>query len=151
MNRKGPWEGYRLPFFARTFPTREERLGTRQLQPVIHPNIREFKAVLDSEFLAVDSGFPGAGFQSLSWELGFWITILSEIPDSLRCIPDSKARDSGFQEQTFPRFGNPDSLTWGDVMERLHYGMHALECSHVACLKRDSMYSCCMCSCSRTT
>ena len=101
--------------------------------------------------LAVDSGFPGAGFQSLSWELGFWITILSEIPDSLRCIPDSKARDSGFQEQTFPRFGNPDSLTWGDVMERLHYGMHALECSHVACLKRDSMYSCCMCSCSRTT
>ena len=31
----------------------------------------------------------GTWFQSLSVELGFWIPILSRIPDSLRCIPDS--------------------------------------------------------------
>ena len=34
MNRKGPWEGYRRlsfpPSFARTFLSRERRLGTRQ-------------------------------------------------------------------------------------------------------------------------
>ena len=39
MNRKGPWEGYRrqakpvvsfAPSFARTFSSRERRLGTRQ-------------------------------------------------------------------------------------------------------------------------
>ena len=34
MNRKGPWEGYRRlsfpPSFARTFSSRERRLGTRQ-------------------------------------------------------------------------------------------------------------------------
>ena len=112
---------------AHIFNERETSGYEAVTTPVIHPHIREFKAVLDSEFLAVDSGFPGAGFKSFSVELRFWITIFSEIPDSLRCIPDSKARDSGFQEQTFPRFGNPDSLTWGDVMERLHHGMHALE------------------------
>ena len=33
MNRKGPWEGYRgLPSFARTFSSKERRLGTRQPQ-----------------------------------------------------------------------------------------------------------------------
>ena len=31
---------------------------------------RESKAVLDSGFHVVDSGFPGGGFQSLSVELG---------------------------------------------------------------------------------
>ena len=34
-----------------------------------------------------------SGFQSLSVELGFWITILSGIPDSLSCFPDSKVQD----------------------------------------------------------
>ena len=39
---------------------------------------------------------PGTGFQSLSVERGFWIPIVSGIPDSLSCIPDStKAQDSG--------------------------------------------------------
>ena len=32
---------------------------------------------------------PGTGFQSLSVELGFWIPIVSGIPDSMNCIPDS--------------------------------------------------------------
>ena len=41
MNRKGPWEGYRRqakpvvsfpPSFARTFSSRERRLGTRHVK-----------------------------------------------------------------------------------------------------------------------
>ena len=34
---QGTMGRYRLPSFARTFSSRESRLGTRQLQPVIHP------------------------------------------------------------------------------------------------------------------
>ena len=41
------------------------------------------KTVFDSGLQVLDSG-------SLSEELGFWITIISEIPDSLSWIPDSK-------------------------------------------------------------
>ena len=52
----------------------------------------------------MDSGFriPGAGFQSFSVELRFWIPFASRIPDSLSYILDSKAQDSGFNEQNFP-------------------------------------------------
>ena len=38
---------------------------------------------------------------SLSVELGFRITIIIEIPDSLSWIPDFKAQDSGFQSPGF--------------------------------------------------
>ena len=44
----------------------------------------------------------GTGFQHLSVELGFWIEVVSRIPDSLSCIPDSNAQDSGFHELKFP-------------------------------------------------
>ena len=47
---------------------------------------------------------PGTGFQSLSVELGFWIPIASGVADSLSCIPDAKARDSGFHMQIFSGF-----------------------------------------------
>ena len=69
--------------------------------------------------------FPGTGLQSLSMELGLWILIVSEFPDALSCIPDSKAQDSVFHEhnfsgrqisihkQKFPGIQNPDFLTWG--------------------------------------
>ena len=40
--------------------------------------------------------------------LGFWIPIISGIPDSLSCVPDSKAQDSGFHKQKFLGFRNPD-------------------------------------------
>ena len=50
---------------------------------------------------------PGTGVQSLSVELGFWIPIVSGIPDSVSCIPDSKTRDSGFHKQNFPGFRVP--------------------------------------------
>ena len=46
----------------------------------------------------------GAGFQYLSLEPGFWIPIVSEIPDSLSCIPDSKAQGSRFHEQNLSGF-----------------------------------------------
>ena len=43
-------------------------------------------------------------------EPGFWIPIVSGILDSLSCIPDSKAQDSGFH---IPEFGIPDSWKVG--------------------------------------
>ena len=44
-----------------------------------------------------------------------WIldSILSRIPDSLSCIPDSKAQDSGFHEQNFPGFRIPQAKFTG--------------------------------------
>ena len=60
-------------------------------------------------------------------ELGFRIPIVSGIPDSLSCIPFSKAQDSGFHNSDFPDSGFripdstsknfPDSLTWGDLFD----------------------------------
>ena len=47
---------------------------------------------------------PGTGFQPLSVELGFCIPMVSGIPDSYSCIPDSKAQDSRFHRQKFPGF-----------------------------------------------
>ena len=40
---------------------------------------------------------------------GTWIPIFSGIPDSLSCIPDSKAHDSGFYKEIFP---DCESLIW---------------------------------------
>ena len=45
-------------------------------------------------------------------EVWFWIAIVNS--DSLSYIPDSKALDSGFHEEKFLGFRNPDSLTWVD-------------------------------------
>ena len=39
--------------------------------------------------------------------LGFWIPLFIGIRDSLSCIADSKAQDSGFHEQNFFRFRIP--------------------------------------------
>ena len=47
---------------------------------------------------------------------GFWIPILSRIPDSLSFILDSKALDSGFQKEKFHGLRNPDSSTLGDLI-----------------------------------
>ena len=68
------------------------------------PHVRESKTLLDSGFHAVDSGFHLLDSRSFSVELGFRIRIVSGIPDSYTCIPDSKAQDSGFHKQKFPRF-----------------------------------------------
>ena len=61
------------------------------------------------------SGFqiPGTVFQYLSVELGFWTPIVSGIPDSMSCIPDSKIRDSGFHiKQNFSGFRIPVHMGW---------------------------------------
>ena len=47
---------------------------------------------------------PGTEFQSLSVEIEFWIPIVSEIPDSLSCLPESKTQDYRFHQQKFPDF-----------------------------------------------
>ena len=62
-------------------------------------------------------------------ELGFWIAIVSGIPDFPSCIPHSKPWDSGFHKQTFPVFriwipqaeipGISDFLTWCDTGQLL--------------------------------
>ena len=66
---------------------------------------------------------------SLLVELGFRILIVSGIADSLSCIPDFKAQDSGFQstnfldsafhKQKFYGLRYPDSLTWGKIEDAL--------------------------------
>ena len=73
------------------------------------PHVRESKTLLDSGFHAVDSGFHLLDSRSFSVELGFRIRIVSGIPDSYTCIPDSKAQDSGFHKQKFPRFRIPNA------------------------------------------
>ena len=45
----------------------------------------------------------------ISVELGFWIPVVTGILDSLSCIPDSKAQDSGFHIPKFPEFWIPES------------------------------------------
>ena len=70
-----------------------------------------------------------SGSHSLSVELGFWIAIVSGIPDSPSCIPVSKAWDSGFHKQIFPYSGYgflkqkfpgiSDFLTWCDTGQLL--------------------------------
>ena len=71
---------------------------------IVSPHVRESKTVLDSGFHAVDSGFQLLVSRSYTVELGFRIPIVRGIPDSDSCIPDSKAQDSGFHKQKFPRF-----------------------------------------------
>ena len=59
---------------------------------------------MDSGFQVLDSGL-------CSVELGFRISTFTGLPDSLSCIPDSKAQDSGFLKL--------HSLTWGDELVAL--------------------------------
>ena len=47
---------------------------------------------------------PDSGFQTLSVQLGFRITIVKWNPESLSCFPNFNAHDSGIQNQTFPGF-----------------------------------------------
>ena len=57
------------------------------------------------ESRTIDSGiFAGGTF-------GVWIPIDGEVPDSLSCIPLSKAQQSGFYKNNFFGIRIPDSLT----------------------------------------
>ena len=83
---------------------------------------RKSKRVLDSGFHAVDSWFPVLDSGFFVHETWIPDTNRLWIPDSLSCIPDSKAHDSWFYKQKFrgqrisqPKslgFRNPYSLTW---------------------------------------
>ena len=75
------------------------------------PHVRESKTVLDSGFHALNSGFSVLDSRLLV-KFGFWIPIFSRVPDSLSCIPDSKA-------QNFPESGIQISLTWSEKRRRL--------------------------------
>ena len=46
--------------------------------------------------------------------LGLQIPFAGGIPDSLSCIPESKARDDRFHKEKFQGFQNLDSLIWGN-------------------------------------
>ena len=87
-------------FFAlsRCRPLTSERLNPASL-------FVPCKVIQDSPELWIAScGFriPGTEFQFLSLELEFWIAIVSGIPNSLSCIPDSKDQESRFHQQKFP-------------------------------------------------
>ena len=76
------------PCYTKHFSLRRETVFDR--------GFAQCKGIQDSlEFWIPCSGFriDGAGFQSLSVELGFWIPIVSGIPDSLGCILDFKVQD----------------------------------------------------------
>ena len=74
----------------------------------------------------------------MSVEVGFWIPIVSgipdslscsvripkpRIPDSLSCIPDSKTPDAGFHisQAKISWIANPDSLTRGRLYDFLSF------------------------------
>ena len=63
---------------------------------------------MDCEFYTVGLQIPRIEFQSFSVELGFWIPIVSRVPDSLNPIPDSIAQDSRFRKQKFHSFWNTE-------------------------------------------
>ena len=80
------------------------------------PQVRESNSLgfcLDSTQWILDSRY---------W---FLVIIISGIPDSLNCIPDSEDQVSGYHKQifpafqtnkqNFPRFRNPDSLKCGEA------------------------------------
>ena len=54
-------------------------------------------------------------------ELGFQILNFSGIPDSYSCILDSKAQDSEFHKQKFPRFWIPQAKISQIPESRLPY------------------------------
>ena len=74
-------------------------------------------------FWILSSGFrfPSTGFQSLPVEFRFWITIVSGIPDSLSCISDSEAQDSGFHKQKVPGFRIPQAKNSRILESRFPY------------------------------
>ena len=82
-------------------------LPSTSTMSLVSPHVRESKTVLDSGFNFVGSGFQVLLSTSFSVELGFQIPIVSGIPDSYSCIPDSNAHDSGLHKQKFPRFRIP--------------------------------------------
>ena len=75
----------------------------------ISTHVRESKTVLDCGFhwqWIPDSRYSVPVFVSRTW---IPISIVSGIPDSLSCIPDSKVQHFGFHKQNFPGFRSPQA------------------------------------------
>ena len=66
---------------------------------------------------------PGTGSQSLSVKLGFWMSFVTGIPDSLNFTPDSRAQDSRFLKQNFPGFRIPQNKNFSHFGIRIPYTM----------------------------
>ena len=69
--------------------------------------------ILDSTPWITDSRYCIS--DSLSVKLGFQIRVVSGIPDSLSCMSDSKAQDSGFREQNFSDSAFQIPLHWAKL------------------------------------
>ena len=80
------WFSFTLHLFFKSRHNKPPQ--TKMIQWNHSPHARESKTVLDSGFCAVELGFP--------------ILIVSMILDSLSCIPDSKAQDSGILKEKVP-------------------------------------------------
>ena len=72
----------------------------------VSPNVRESKTVW-RDFSRRIPVYRYWNLNSLSVELELRVPTFSVIPDSLRCISDSKAQDSGLCSKNFP-----DSRIW---------------------------------------
>ena len=68
---------------------------------VTSPRIRESKTVLDSEFHTSDAGLQVLDPCLCQGKLDSVFQIVGGIPDSLSCILENKAQDSGFHKQNF--------------------------------------------------
>ena len=75
----------------------------KEIRDWILHHVRKSKTVLDFGFYAMDSGFQVLDSILFSVTL-IMDSIIGGIPDSLSCIPDSKAQDSGLNNQNFHRF-----------------------------------------------
>ena len=105
--KESPQKGSLIPLSPPKFPPNP--VIPMVIFGIPHPSplVRESKKVLDSGFRISDTRF-----QSLSMELGSWIPILSEIPNSLSCILDSTSKispdtgipDLGYNSESRPRF-----------------------------------------------
>ena len=79
--------------------------------------LKGIKTVFDSGFHAVDFGFP-----SLSVELGFQISIVRGIPDSLSCIPAvAIGKKKPEKNQGFNRIRTRDLRDTGAMLYQLSY------------------------------
>ena len=104
--------GARTPPRDFSLPSQKKKKPAPSTQDVItnSPQVTESNSLgfcLDSTQWILDSRY---------W---FLVIIISGIPHSLSCIPDSKDQVSGYHKQIFPvfqtRFRNPDSLTCGEA------------------------------------
>ena len=73
------------------------------------PNLRESKAVLDSEFHALHAGLQVLDPSLCQGKSDFVFQIVGGIPDSLSCILDFKAQDSGFHKQNLSQISDSTS------------------------------------------